>query len=131
MNIFENDGKVNFVDKNNVLVGYDMCGQCCEFFGWYISDSISKCKLDVVESILEKVPENIESYIFDRYFRLKWDFDPDSDSDTWGYCVVFKLNDEEGLLHSLYLYLFNVQNGYYDHGFSMSVYEQITEEGYI
>jgi len=37
MKLFEKDCKINFVDEDSVFVGYDMCGQCCERFGWYIA----------------------------------------------------------------------------------------------
>jgi len=50
MKVFDKGGKVNFVDKNNVLVGYDMNSSCCEEFGWYIRDEIT---LTLPESNLE------------------------------------------------------------------------------
>ena len=30
--------KVNFVDENNVVVGYEMSQDCCEFASWFISE---------------------------------------------------------------------------------------------
>lgn len=40
MKIFERDGKINFVDENNVLLGYDMSQDCCEHADWFILDTI-------------------------------------------------------------------------------------------
>ena len=43
MKIFNKTGnwenKVNFVDENNVVLGYDMEQCCCEDAGWFISDN--------------------------------------------------------------------------------------------
>ncbi len=38
MKIFMRDGKVNFVDESNVLLGYDMGSLCCEYADWIISE---------------------------------------------------------------------------------------------
>ena len=35
MKIFEDNIKVNFVDENNVFVGYDMRQSCCEQAGYF------------------------------------------------------------------------------------------------
>jgi hypothetical protein len=40
--IFEADYKINFVDKNNVFVGFDYSSNCCERFGYYIGIEIPK-----------------------------------------------------------------------------------------
>ena len=33
MVIFDTDNKINFVDNDNVFIGYDMCQSYCENFG--------------------------------------------------------------------------------------------------
>ena len=39
MKIFDGDfDKVNFVDENNVFVGYDLLQDCCEDANWFIAD---------------------------------------------------------------------------------------------
>ena len=35
MKVFDRDGKINFVDKNNVVLGYDMNQDCCENANWF------------------------------------------------------------------------------------------------
>jgi hypothetical protein len=109
--------KVNFVDENNVLVGYDFSGLCCEQYGWYIHN---------------KVTSNMEDSLFDENTDInaingslkEWTFDPTFFDETHGsdrYNVecraVFRLvyGDNE-----LFLHLYNVHNGYYSHGFEFS-----------
>lgn len=40
MKIFESkdECKINFVDENNVFLGYSMGQDCCEYAEWFISD---------------------------------------------------------------------------------------------
>ena len=40
MEVFEKDSKINFVDANNVFVGFDNIQSCCEDFGWYYSKKV-------------------------------------------------------------------------------------------
>lgn len=42
MKIFDKDGKVNFVDENNVIVGYDTNQHCSEHAGWFIASVMLK-----------------------------------------------------------------------------------------
>ncbi len=62
MKIFlEEDVRVNFVDKNNVFVGYSLSQNCCENADYFISKQPDGC------SELEEDP-NIEDYTFDLNF---------------------------------------------------------------
>lgn len=115
MKIFEcNDGywstKLNIVDENNVLVGYDYESSCCEDFYYYITDS---------------EPENIESDGFGldkgRVTNLVFDKTYNKIIGKEDCCEiklgsVFKMVGEE----TLYLVLVNCHNGYYSHGFWMN-----------
>jgi len=115
MKKFEKDGKVNFVDDNNVFIGFEIDQSCCENAGWFISD-------------LE------ETIIYDKDFRAI----PRKDMDTTGFnfdTTYFKEVTEEnqfdrgGLVRfkltrgekSLYLHLYNCHNGYYGHGFEAEI----------
>ena len=106
--------KVNFVDDNNVLVGYDTDQYCCEHAGWFIKDTI---RLDTDESSIEydKASEELDGYNFDPTF-----FEESNAGCCDGLMAIFKLINEttNGVK---YLHLFNVHNGYYGHGFHMSV----------
>ena len=104
MLIKETKYKVNFIDKNDTFVGFDMEGQCCENYGWYIANSVT-----------DQVQEEIrcaEGFWFDITA------DPVEYSTDDCYTVAFKLVNSSGEI--LYLHLFNEHNGYYSHGWNTS-----------
>jgi hypothetical protein len=109
MKIIETLGKVNFVDKNNVFVGYDLEQQCCECADWSIYLAPPK---DTAE--IRIVTTNLDEYVFDTDF-----FNSNSieDEDTGSVC--FRLVSTDG--KELFLCLWNCHNGYYTHGFTFSV----------
>lgn len=110
--------KINFVDDNNVLVGYDFSANCCENFGWYVSDKVTS---DIHDHIFNHtaqaggwdINQLLEGWTFDPTFFQTLDrsivnyYDDDKR-------VVFRMvkGDQEQFLH-----LWNVHNGYYGHGF--------------
>lgn len=103
--------KVNFVDENNVLVGFDMTQDCCESFGWFLSSA------EPTEVIEEENAEKIEveGYQFDvEYFKEI------ENEDKWdeGGMAIFRLVSGES---EIFLALHNTHNGYYSHGFKMDV----------
>jgi hypothetical protein len=90
-------GKTNFVDKNNVVVGFDDEQQCCENFGWFFA---TKPNYNHCADIPDKY--DVEPYVFDTSF------------DAEG---IFRLTADN--LPDIYLILYNHHNGYYSHGFHM------------
>jgi hypothetical protein len=110
MKVFERDYKINFVDKNNVLVGYDTNTSCCENADWFI------CK-EKPSSIIDRIDYDLEDYVFDKMFFEKSILD--QDSLEAGDSVLFRLVNKNN--SELFLCLYNVQNGYYSHGFSMEI----------
>jgi hypothetical protein len=109
MKIFEKDRRVNFVDENNVLVGFDMNQNCCEYFGWFISRKKEKEIKDDIQT------PDVSGYVFDPNF-----FEEVFNENEFGAggMVIFRLvrGDKEFFLH-----LYNSHNGYYSHGFNMEV----------
>lgn len=105
MKIFEKDSKINFVDDNNVLVGFDYHQSCCENFGWMVTQA--KPKQDDQE---HEKNEGSDGFNFDTDFM-----DISSDSDGGGQ-VSFRLIGAGG---ERFLTLWNHHNGYYSHGFEM------------
>ena len=98
--------RVNFIDRNNRFVGFDMESQCCENYGWVISETESDTPWN-----LESIPnaaERVLTYVFNTDFGDKGIKDGD------GYVVFQLISAREP---NLYLYLFNDHNGYYSHGF--------------
>jgi hypothetical protein len=110
-------GKTNFVDKNNVVVGFDDESQCCENFGWFCAThpKFNNCDDDSKEADTEgDLPEtyDVEPYVFDTTF------------DDGG---IFRLTADG--LPNVYLVLYNHHNGYYSHGFCMSQNERVIHSG--
>ena len=152
MRIFEKDNKHNFVDENNVYVGYDSYQSCCENADWfiasYILEEVPDCffegngTFDKNSSYFEEMCKKHESirnemvadwrqvykstdldgYVFDIDFFKELSY-PNLDG---GGAVAFRLinQDKEKFLH-----LFNSHNGYYGHGFSMNVSNKEIREG--
>jgi len=97
LKVFEKDGKVNFVDSNNVVVGFDIQQNCCENFNWFFSGGI--------------LPDD-NNYVFDTKFfeEMNEDFTGDDPYDEIGKHVArFKVTDGE---KCLYLNFVNAHNGY-------------------
>ena len=117
MLIIRHEDKVNFVDKNNVFVGYDLSQQCCETAGFFIHDK----EIDVIQ---EKSIESVSDYVFDKtYFELVQLKDYESK------IARFKLVAKGK--KSLFLHLYNCHNGYYSHGFEFMNGKKIMKEGLL
>lgn len=113
------DGKVNFVDDNNVLVGFDEDGQCCENFGWFFSRTVPDTPDDEPKEAIDT-----EGFNFDTSFFQ----DSDGGGCESGGMVTFRLvKDAE----QLFLTLYNFHNGYYSHGFTLSVGGERIREDYL
>jgi hypothetical protein len=116
---------INFVDENNVLVGYDFEQCCCEIFGFAITDDIPK---GMTKEMYEH-SEDLEKYIGKlnialKDYRLDTDFIFQNNEEEQEHellnTVVFKLENYNNDGEVKYLTLYNSHNGYYSHGFSMS-----------
>lgn len=106
-------GKINFVDKNNVLVGFDMNQSCCESFDWYICDEIDTSKETSQETI-----EQLNAILEDWYFDTTFCGYPPHDHCETSFVVFKLLNPNDG--KPKYLHFYNCHNGYYGHGFDMT-----------
>lgn len=113
--------KVNFVDENNVLVGYEFGASCCENFGWYVSNKVTT---DLHDHIFNEtaqaggwdINQLLEGWTFDATFFVALDNSINHYYDD-SKRAVFRMikGDREQFLH-----LYNVHNGYYSHGFEFS-----------
>ena len=112
--------RVNFVDKNNVVVGYDLTQDCCEHADWFISETRRNDTGDD-----KKVYDNkdLEDYVFDKSCLCE---NIDSKDEEYS-GVRFRLVNSEG--KELFLHLFNVHNGYYSHGFDVKENDFVLSEG--
>lgn len=92
-------GKVNFVDRNNVFVGYDLSQSCCEDADWVITK-------ERIFSVPDKrgCDFSVEDYDFDPKF-----FERFANERPWEgglYCAVFRLVHNSESLQA-FLTLFN------------------------
>lgn len=120
--------KINFVDENNVLVGYDYSGQCCENFGWCIGEKISMNLKDALFDDSKTDPyidEQLKDWTFDTKF-FKEIQEEESYNDIR--FAIFRLvkGDQERFLH-----LYNIHNGYYSHGFEFQQDDMTLQQGYL
>jgi len=125
MKIFDKDFKVNFVDENNVFLGYDMGQDCCEYANWFISGKLAECSSEYEEDHTR--PDDLDGWVFDKEFfqdicYVGNDYDP---LDQGG-MVAFRITkgEEEAFIH-----LFNAHNGYYGHGFDFKIGENVIQSG--
>lgn len=119
--------KVNFVDENNVLVGYDWSPSCCEQFGWYIANNITT-KPGNNYVFNDDVCENaINTSLKDWFFDTKY-FQTISNESENEHTAVFRLVNGD---NELFLHLYNHHNGYYSHGFDFAKDGEIIQTGYL
>ncbi len=113
MIIHELGSKTNFVDENNVLVGFDTMQDCCEHARWWISESLFY--FDDIEGAQDY---DVAPYRFDPSAaeEHKPNEEPGGDVDAW---IAFKMVAANR--PNLYLHLANSHNGYYSHGFNVDV----------
>lgn len=104
---------INFIDENDIFIGFDLRTQCCEDFGWFIKDNESVDDLiQQAESSGESCEEDYSGWLFDLNYFKSDSFD--TGTITSADAVVFRLKKEN---KSKYLFLFNIGNGMYAHDF--------------
>lgn len=120
--------KVNFVDENNVMLGYDMSQSCCEDADWFVTDTLPTPGGDCIPDVRNQPGED---------GLAEWKFDPDfkqeieaADTDHGG-MVAFRIVKRANGRDQKFIVLFNCHNGYYSHGFEFSVAGAVKEEGYL
>ena len=118
MRVFETNEryaeKVNFIDDNNVFVGFDYNGKCCESFGYFLTRT--KPIPDVETADADKIEgEDFPGYNFDTAFN-EGELYPNHDD--CGGSVTFRLANGSD---EMFLTLYNHHNGYYGHGWGMRI----------
>lgn len=97
---------INFVDDNNVFVGFDFFNQCCENYGYFFSKNIPND--EIPENTENDAEFNLENYNFDTNFFRQDDL-----------IATFRLFNKQNIGNVIYLSIYNEHNGYYMHGFVM------------
>jgi len=107
--------KVNFVDDENKLVGFDFYDDCCSYGGWFISETMTH-KFEDGKSTMPKEPEShpdLTPYSFDKDFYCVKNVNGE-DVYAEGKVAIFRMTAPKE--PDLYLHLFNMHNGYYSKG---------------
>jgi len=136
MEIFDReDVSVNFVDENDVVLGYSLRCDCCEDAGWYIVDdepTTVDLDLRMDASGYEQPPQDIPElagWVFDRnWFKQIIEYCSEQPPLDCGGAVCFRivLGDQQK-----FVVLFNSQNGYYSHGFEFKAANEVLQSDSI
>jgi hypothetical protein len=123
MKIFVGKGdwraKVNFVDENNVLLGFDNENDCCANGGWFLSDDKDKWE----NKTFKEKDMTLPGWVFDpSFFRER-----NGSEYEEGGAVQFRLTKGK---KERFLVLYNVHNGYYGRGFWFTA-DGKTKEGFV
>lgn len=110
--------KVNFVDKNNVVLGFDYSQCCCESFGYFFHKTLDKYDVSQDDWV------GLNLYCFDPEFFQENVVYPCSDG---GGSATFRLVTARGA--QLFLTLYNHHNGYYGHGFKFATPVKVLQDG--
>ncbi len=110
MKLFDKDGAWNWVDENNVVLGFRNTSDCCENFGYHY-EIVEPKDMSVFENISGNDPD-LTTYRFDPSYFSTF---PDNDG---GGNAVFRIVSDFG--PSFYLLIYNHHNGYYCHGFKFT-----------
>ena len=120
MKMFYANGKVNFVDENNVFVGYDTGQYCCESADWFyaLQPQASSIPSDMNEGT------DISKYYFDGSYVNS---DIVDHSLNEGEIVAFRMVGKG--LPDIFLHLFNCRGEYYSHGFEFKLGDETIDAG--
>ena len=105
--------KVNYVDANNVVLGFDMERSCCEDFGHAVVGSLEEAK-EVSEGRGDAIPWDITAYSFIQEA-------PANLYDTYAHGEAHAAKAFRIIAPNkpdLFVIIWNHHNGYYSHGFT-------------
>ena len=118
---------INFVDENNVLVGFEAYQSCCESWGWRIEDDKGEPIEEPLGGGRLRMETDLSDYRFvaDRMPELR-EQTPVIEDDCGGELYFRLVADKK---RDRYLVLYNYHSGYYAHGFTFKDGDKILEEG--
>lgn len=112
MKVFNYGGSINFIDENDVFLGYELSTSCSEFADYKLFYD-RKGKKEVTYKNYDELNDILDGYFFDITFMVSF-YD---DKNTKSNIALFRLINESN--NSIYLGLSNRHNGYYVHGFCL------------
>jgi hypothetical protein len=131
---YTNGSTINFIDSNNRFIGYELGQQCCEDADWAVLTKAEADKFfDTIGFAKPRTDGADSREVFNGEVFKEANFDgaafvkERTDDSKYGcYTIRFPLVMPEGRPQDLCLMLYNLQNGYYSHGFS---YGQMGKRG--
>lgn len=124
------DTKVNFVDENNVFLGYDLSQSCCEKAGWFISDVRNTPEtwddVNKIFEINEDISQDLSDFVFDTQV-----FEHHSAKECCDFSMIVLRIVNSDASQEKFIHIYNCHNGYYAHGFEMKKDDKIIQEGQI
>ena len=118
MQIFDRDLKINFVDENNVFLGYDLQQDCCEHADWFIADTEQEQPLESGHGDYG----GLKDFVFDTGFIKE--IKP-SDCEDGG-MAIFRITNG---VRERFIHIYNSHNGYYGHGFEFGISQEVKRAG--
>jgi hypothetical protein len=121
LKVFEEKGRINFIDIFDNAVGFSFSQCCCEDFGWSISKNPDIFNLlgsnyELSCSVEEGI--DLNNYMFNGGYLNN----SNGNDDIQKSVVRFELINLDGVGEDfVYLYLYNFHNGYYSHGFDANI----------
>lgn len=110
-------GKINWIDQNSTVVGFDNYTQCCEEYGWKVVDNNCNNITDKIDpNTVHFGTSNQSSTIYKDEYKEAIDVDG-----------VELLDDETNNLVG-FLQFYNCHNGYYCHDFGIKTNFKLTEQ---
>jgi hypothetical protein len=130
MKIFQRPENINFVDQNNVVLGYSLESTCCEDPYWFISNTIHRefNKNKTIQNI-QLLNQELLDFLFDQTFFELYIGPFNVDTDTCLNLGIFRLISPTFQIK--YLHIANIHNGCYQLGFKFTINDQILQEGYL
>jgi hypothetical protein len=122
MKVFDKNEKVNFIDENNVFVGYDTSQDCCEHADWFFA--LQPQASDIPNDVDEHA--DVSKYYFDGSYVNNDIVDHSLDE---GGIVAFRMVAKG--MPDIFLHLFNSHNGYYGHGFEFKLGDETIDAGLL
>jgi hypothetical protein len=120
------DRRCNWIDENNVFVGYCAEQSCCEHFGAYISDELVPERDEAKRNQIEKVEVVLDDL---RFNPKQWWWIVEPTAEEWANEAIFGMYDVNDPSRVRYLHLYNAHNGYYAHGFEYKQGDAVLKEG--
>jgi len=114
--------KVNFVDDNNVALGYNMEEHCSGWPDWFIADEPTAWPVRRVDT-----PDGTPAVMPGWNFDISYIKEVELGVFDGGGMRIFRITNAEGA--EKFLHIFNEHNGCYGCGFDFKVGETVIKEG--